>query len=398
ERVMADNLLALMAIFAALALARFLDTGRTLHAVLFAVFAVAGILTKGSGLAVLLAVPLSIAVLRRWALLKTRAFWYIPLIVLLGGGPWSYWSSGMLSRFISRHVGLDNAQSSFISLTNIVGPVLLFFAAIGFWAKVVEPLISHNNQAQRDKPTETIWAVMGTLVIGEVSFHSLIPSTGIEPRILIAAAAPLLLFLAAGIAWLAERLPTAIPLGWRNGSVAAIALLLFAGTTFAVPRKEHRGFMEVAHDLLQPEHRDQIILVSSTGEGEGMLISELAMQADHRPQHIVLRGTKILSESDWEGGRYHALQRDPAEVMALLQSIPVSIVVVDLDSPHPAMTAHQQLRDTLSVYSDRWQRIGAYPAGATPTIEVYKLIGSEKLPRGKIHFNLPYTLGRSIDK
>ncbi len=392
ERVMADNLVALLAVLAVLALARFLDTGGTGDAVLFALFAVGAILTKGNGLALLLTLPLAVVMLGRWSLLKTRAFWYIPLIVLVGGGPWSYWSAPLLSRFISRHIGLDNAATCFYSVARIVGPVLFTLAVIGFWSKVAEPLI------RRRKPIETLWAVMGALLLSEVAFHVVVPSGGVESRHLLAVAVPLMLFLAAGIGWIAERLPAIAPLPWRAASLATIVLLIFAGRIFAIPHKDHRGFMELAHDLLAPEHRDQIILVSSTGEGEGMLVSELAMQASHRPQHVVLRGTKLLSVSDWEGTHYRTLQHDTGEVMALLQSIPVDIVVVDLDSPHPDMTAHQMLRDTLAAYPDRWQRIGEYPASSKPTIEVYKLIGSEKLPRGKIHLQLPYTLGRSIDK
>jgi hypothetical protein len=251
-------------------------------------------------------------------------------------------------------------------------------------------------RAGRPRGTDGVWVALAALLAAVVLFHIVTPSAGPESRYLIAVAAPLLLFAAAGVVYLAEFLPRSMPFGARVAIPALLALAIFFAQRFEIPQKPHRGFRELAHDLLGRED-DPVMLISSTSSGEGLLVSEVAMQAAHRFDHWVLRAGKVLAVSDWNADHYRPLQHSQAEVAAFLESIPVSLVVIDLDAPDPVVTHHQMLQDTLRARPERWRLLGRYPENA-PTIDVYEMLGSEKTPRGKIRVDLPYTLGRPIER
>ena len=89
--------------------------------------------------------------------------------------------------------------------------------------------------------------------------------------------------------------------------------------------------------------------------------------------------------------------------MARLQEIPVRFLVVDKTPGLKPVPHHQNLLKMLALYSDRWQLLGIYPQKIAVTasnsrIEVYRLIGDESRPRGKIRLDLRYSLGRVIEK
>ena len=158
------------------------------------------------------------------------------------------------------------------------------------------------------------------------------------------------------------------------------------------------GFDQVARLVEKPEYKDSVVLVASAstgGEGEGALISEVALH-EKRPSHIILRATKMLSQSDWMGRHYTLLYQTPEQVMGFLRSIPVGIVVVHNQRGLPGTLDHQLLRQAISVYSAEWERLGTY-SEAESTIDVYRLKSAAGRRIGKIHVDLPYTLGHSIE-
>ena len=117
---------------------------------------------------------------------------------------------------------------------------------------------------------------------------------------------------------------------------------------------------------------------------------------EKRPSHIILRATKMLSQSDWMGRHYTLLYQTPEQVMGFLRSIPVGIVVVHNQRGLPGTMDHQLLRQAISVYSAEWELLRTY-SEAESTIDVYRLKSAAGRRIGKLHVDLPYTLGHSIE-
>jgi hypothetical protein len=230
----------------------------------------------------------------------------------------------------------------------------------------------------------------------------MVPGVGVDRRYLIAAMPPLLMFLIAGIRTIARWIEF-LPIGpqRRLWGAAVLVVVVFLISNFSIPHKRHFGFDEVAERLESPEYKNSVILVCSDAlDGEGMLISEIAMR-EKRPSHIVLRATKMLSRSDWMGDRYSLLYNTPEEVMNFLKGTPVGVVVIQDGAGPPEYPDHKLLRQTIGRYSAEWERIGTFPqrrAGEPgSSIDAYRLKSAAGRSVGKLRINLPYTLGHPIE-
>jgi hypothetical protein len=169
--------------------------------------------------------------------------------------------------------------------------------------------------------------------------------------------------------------------------------------------KPYYGFGEAARDLIQQKASNPVVLVSSAdGRGEGMFISEMAMLDAHRPSFVVLRATKVLSSSDWNGQRYTLRYQTPKEVMDYLTSIPVRALAIDLRPGAAGVTFphHSLLIQTIREHPDRWKLLGRYPEPSgvsSAKVEVYTLNGAENMSPGRIHIELPFTRpGQAIER
>ena len=88
----------------------------------------------------------------------------------------------------------------------------------------------------------------------------------------------------------------------RVTPVALVLGLLFFTLHFRVPKRYAYGVLRHWGRFARVSE-PQTILVSAESPGEGMLIAEIAMR-DRRPGHFVLRGSKVLARSDWNGNGY----------------------------------------------------------------------------------------------
>jgi hypothetical protein len=389
--VMADGLVALLDFCAAMAFGRYLNTQKSKHVLLFAAFVCLSILTKGNGVALVLLPLFAILFTRQFGILKKRSLWIAAGIIVCIAGPWQYYSAKALLGIADRHAGWTFFFGYARTILHLVGLALSPVIAVGVWDRLIVPAWQRSLDGK--------WAAAGALLCSVWAFHSLIPAEGVELRYLIAVVPPILLFLTAGISGIAGRV--AIPsIDWRRRSwgVAALVAIVFLTTAFSIPKKQHYGFDAVAELLETPEYRSNVVLISSAApgaEGEGMLISEVAMR-EKRPSHIVLRATKMLSQSDWMGAHYTLLYQNPDEVMKFLKSIPVGIVVVHNERGLAGSPDHRLLQQTIAGFSTEWEHLRAYTEGES-TIDVYHLKSAAGQRTGTIRIDLPYTLGRSIE-
>jgi hypothetical protein len=291
--------------------------------------------------------------------------------------------------------GIAERQPGWVFLPRLTGQVVavLGIALIPLIAIGVYDRLIANRRTAGGK-----WPAAAALICGFWLFHWLIPSVGAEPRYAIAVTAPMLMFLMAGVQRLARFIPKPAAHSQRVFAVAAAMVILFAATGFSVPRQKHHGFDEIAKLVEQPEYKNSVVLVSSEGDGEGMLIDEVAMR-EARPSHFVLRASKMLGQSDWNGKHYVPKYRTPEDLMKFLNGIPVELVVIDNQPGLTPPSYFELLKQTIAAFPDQWEHAGTYPQapGTGPTIDVYRLKSAAGRSTGKIRIDMPYTLGRSIE-
>jgi hypothetical protein len=361
--LMADTLTALLCLWAALCFGRFLETGSRRSAAGFGLLAVLAIMTKGSGLLLVLLPPLGLLLGRRLRLMGRAAFWLPALLVLVLCGPW-YW----LTRHMARNGLIYTAPTLEFTIPAVVefswtlmkaaGLALFVVAAVGFWQRLVRPALGEGARGK--------WAACGALLVAAWLFICVVP-VSYERRYIIPMLPPFLLFLAAGLHSLGERLPLGRPA--RAVAVTVVAAAAFGLEAFALPDHASGGYDIVAERLLaRPDFAQAKTLVSSDPHGDGMFIADIARR-EQRPGHLIYRASKKLGQSDWMGHGYQCFFHTPPELMAELDRLGVDVLVVDTSAP-PArdMDHHKLLIDTIAAYPNCWQSLGSYDVVRPSTI------------------------------
>jgi hypothetical protein len=385
--VMSDGMVALMDFLAAMAFARYLDTEDWKYSAQFGVFATLSILTKGNGVALVFLPLFAMIFAGKLGLLKRGSLYVSAIPLILVAAPWQIFSARMLLGIADRQPGWIYLPRLTILVVTILGVALIPLIAIGAYDKLIA-----NRRTAGGK-----WPAAAALICAFWLFHWLIPSVGPEPRYAIAVTAPMLMFLMAGVQRLACWIPKPAAYSHRVLAVAAAMVILFAATAFSIPRQHHHGFDEIAKLLEQPEYKNSVILVASKGDGEGMLIDEVAMR-EARPSHFVLRASKMLGQGDWMGNHYVLNYHTPEELLKFLDSIPIELVVID-NEPGSMPAYYPLLKQTIAAFPGLWEHVGTYSQapGTGPTIDVYRLKSAAGRNPGKIRIEMPYTLGRSIE-
>jgi hypothetical protein len=204
------------------------------------------------------------------------------------------------------------------------------------------------------------------LIFAAWIFHSIVPA-GVEARKLVVAVPAMILFLFAGGHWLAKRFR------WNPAIVAVLAAVVFVVQAFSIPRETHYGYSEAAEMIhSRPDLSDSIILVSSEHDGEGMLVSELAMR-DRGHTRTILRGTKVLSSTDWNGNVFECYVRTPEQFLRYLSETNIGLVVSDTLPPVLKLEHQQVLQATLEKYPERFQLLGAFKGEVEGAVNVYRV-------------------------
>jgi hypothetical protein len=356
--VMLDNLLALLSFWAILHFGRFLETSHWLYAVKFGVLSSLAILTKGNAVYLALVPPIAVLVTRRFDLLRRVAFWLPALIVLLVSAPWHLLTMHlMLPTFVYKG-GIQFTENALriygAVLWNSVGPVVLVFALIGFYVRIVRPATGH---------VESRWAAAAALVLSMFIFYSTVPA-GIEARYLIGAMPPLFMFFVAGADTISRHLPvTFVKLETRRELLILLTTVIFITTSFKVPRKTSYGFREAVRSLVsRPDFKTSLSLVSSDNDlGEGLFISEVAMAGRNNTQ-VVLRASKVLADNDWNNTYYRPRYSSPQALMTCLEESRIQFLVLDM-SPRPERFQHnEQLLQIVNNRAYQWKLLGTFPS------------------------------------
>ncbi len=377
SQVMIEAPLTLFGFIAALAMVPVLDRSTWRNAAWFGVAASIAILTKSSGWSLAIVPIIALLLTGKWKSNIATRFLLSGGIVIAACVPFYIWTRRMAfagtegKPITIRHMA--EALFQLIGLLpDLIGLVLLLLAACGLFLKVILPL--------RKASVQTFWAAMTAYLIGVIVFHAIAPTIS-EPRKLVMTTPALLLFSFAALDWLARRRP------WMANSVALAILAFFTVRTFWAAPQPADPFAEPVQVLLsRSELNHAITLVSSSHpSGEGAFIADVA-QRQARPFRILLRASKLLSSSTWNGLNYALLYDSPEAVKTFLEGIPVRIVVVDT-SPGTSNAHTDLLLRTLHQYAANWQLIYSSP-NALEHIEIYRLKKDIPTGQGKIQIDL----------
>ncbi|MGU3496949.1 hypothetical protein ACLBXM_23145 [Xanthobacteraceae bacterium A53D] len=369
--IVLDLPVALLGLLAALAYGRYLRTTKARDGALFALLASAAILTKGTGAALALLPPLAVLFGGRFDLLKRWCFWLpLPIVAVLAG-PWTLGTYSMAAAGFQYHWGpafaMLAARTYADGLMAGIGLLLLVSAGLG--------LVFAILNGWRRKPGSEMWVALAALAVGTGAFQCLVPA-GLDPRYLLPLAAPLVMLAAYGLTGLIGL----ITRGWPTlaGIVVAFALLLGAlPHLMTVVQKMPIGMNPAAQALLDRQAANPLVLVGADAMGEGAFISAVA-QRDRARKTIVLRGTKMLAQSDWNAADYKPAYADAAALLRGLDEMGVGFVVVDTSPASQDLLHDRQILEAAQAFPDRFQLIGSYPrADGKGEARLYALAGNE---------------------
>ena len=395
--ILAEMLLTWVTLEATLAFAGWLAVPRASASVRFGLWSAAAILTKatGAGIAFL---PLAAIVLgRRLRLFAKPSLWIAALIVLALCVPWYVYAPG------ARHeanlpmggligVGAVEAGAGLPSVTmalpledlwyrlraslraipilfNWLGPAFLLIA----WALLA-------GARRRDPLAMATLGLLSAFLI----FRLIMMAATIHERLLLPVLPPLLFFLWQGCELLRPRVKPGLTL-------AMAGVMMTAWSFYRIEPKRAVGIQEVTQSLLaRPEFRDSVFMLCSDANTEGALIAEIALHDQPRPQHYVLRSSKVMASSLWNGQKYQAKFHSTEEVLKLIQDTPVGVLIVD-NRPTIPVKHLPLLEETIRQFPDQF-RAQVVPGGR---FRVYEIEGHRGRPRKKLTLSIP-ALGRSL--
>lgn len=372
--ILLDLPVALLVLLAIIAYARYLAAPRWAPALMFGLLAAMAILTKGTGAALALVPPFALLLTGRFGLMRRLDFWLpLPVVAILAG-PWTLGTYSMAASGFQYGWGPDftrlAAQTYWQGLLAGIGGPLVVLAAIGLLFVIVRAWRGGD-----EAPAAQPWAAVGAGLLAVLAFQCIVPA-GLDPRYLLPTAAPLLLLAAYGLMGLFSLLTRSWPL--ITGLLACLILLVIAAPFMLVSlTKPSIGMVPAARAALASGSANPLILVGSDAMGEGALVAAVA-QADRAMLYFVLRGSKLLAISDWNGKDYAPLYADAAALMRGLDEIGIGFVALDTSPEAQAILHNRQLTEAAAAYPDRFGLIGTYPrSDGKGEVRLYQLAGNE---------------------
>ncbi|MBV8357398.1 MAG: glycosyltransferase family 39 protein, partial [Deltaproteobacteria bacterium] len=355
-RVMTEHLVALGMLVATLCFARFVRTERIRDGLLFGIVAAAAILTHGNAWALGVVPGITLALTNKWHLLRRPAFWLSALPVLITCVPWYAWAP---SEIVVRRGGIGSllaeAMPAYARFTYIaVGFLVLLFALVGAWQTII-----------RVKPRTDVapeWAALAGLAIAAFMIHCVVP-VPIESRYVVLLLPSVVLFSAAGIDAIAHSLRARLSIGAVRFSLAMLLVALFGVDTFALPlRLTNGGYEALVQDAKARVTKiRQVWLISSEFIGEGAAVAAVALH-ETRPGSYVLRAKTLLGGGDMYWNNMEDRFDTPAKLAALLDDLPVTLVIIDDQIPPNWHRPYQdRLRALVTGDAEKWELIGSYP-------------------------------------
>jgi hypothetical protein len=172
--------------------------------------------------------------------------------------------------------------------------------------------------------------------------------------------------------------------------------------SFNVPRKPYWGLDQAAEYLVaNHDYQGAGFLMVGDAKQEGAFVSEVVMH-DARPDHFVLRSSKVLVDSTWFGTNYKYLYPTADGLRDFLDHAPISAIVLHTQPPRrdadAAEQAEFQLQHTVAqaLSADpTWRQAEGFQKSGEPSpVQVYTRIGPQ--PASDVQLTMRYTLGSNL--
>jgi glycosyltransferase involved in cell wall biosynthesis len=160
---------------------------------------------------------------------------------------------------------------------------------------------------------------------------------------------------------------------WIKGLLLALGLVLYP---YSWQRQPQSRF----GDLLVKVKRPSRMLISSSGLGEGPWIAVVSL-TEKRPSSFVVRATKVVSESSWNGEGYHLLAPTADAVLQRLDELALDTVVLDTP-PVPSLPHHPLIEATMR-NSPAWKE-----CASGQNLLAYCRVTESKFPRQPLHLRV----------
>lgn len=360
--VMADVLLALLCLWAALLWAWYLRAPSVRRALVWGCVAAAAILTKGSGMGLCLLPPLGTLLSGRWRLVFTWSWWCAALPVAVLAGPWMLYSTSISKEGMT-----------------LLSPAQYFMQAVPFYLKGMPVVFGWPLSllavagaglsllsGWKNRKLDPLMASLFAMGIGMTLVLLLVP-VGLGVRYMLTLAPLVMLATAHGL----TRFPWPAKLTQWGAPLLLLAFSLLPVLTADIwTTKDVRGFSAAVSrsGVPKPGETKQNWLVASDPPGEGAVIAAAAFACPKRSPSLlrVYRGSKELSTSDWMGRDYEAKVSTVHELLNHLDKLGVSRVFVDLSAPKELRPPHLQLLlDAMQSGDPRWKPAFEEPATHT---------------------------------
>jgi hypothetical protein len=362
--VMVDGMTAFLCVAAAACLIRYLERPILWNGILYAVCCGCAILSKYSA-AYTLALPfLAVLLLRRFELIRKPAFFVQPVIVALIAGPWALWTRGLANYGLPAErdpLTVMRAAAFAVETFKIFPPALMAVVILGLIALLFRPGAWREDLV-----------VLSLLCAGHLAFLFFAP-VGAEQRYLLAPAAALLVLSFAGWPEVASMLTAR-----RRATTLSISAVLLTAM-FMASQFSHFERMPpdrigdvVAFIVRDPARAAQRVVVPPAFEGP--FIAGFVSQSLHRPDHTLLRPSKILSNSNWFGLDYSSTYHTPEEVLRRFGREQVNLLIWD-ERPETRFREHEHLMsEMLRQYPMWWHKMLSLGSagGSAPSWSVYE--------------------------
>lgn len=375
--VMAELLVTLSLLVAALCCARSVRTDSRRAWLGFGIAAAGATLASGSGWAIGIVPPLVLLITNRLDLLRSPRLWLAAVVAIGLSAPW-YLGTQHIRAAEGAFVGggatfVAQALVVFPSaVVDALGPVLCLLAVLG--------LATTGFRAGDGRAA--LAAAMVALPIAKVGLHVAIPA-GLETRYVLGALPGLLLFAGRGIDWCGTRVRRgrAGPVRWGL-AVAALFSVALAG--MSRPASTMVGYTAAARGSSLEDPSPQVTLLASDSRGEGAWIAAVASSRP-RPRDFVLRGSKVFVNEDWLGRHSTDRFASAADTRRLLDASPITTVVIDHTTEAAERRPYHDRLAGVVAADAAWRRVGVFPlvrfgAAVSAGLEVFARIGPAPSP------------------
>lgn len=354
-----DLPMALFALAAALAYGAYLIHGRRRDALLFTLAAAGAVLTEPAGLALVLLPPFALLLSGRWRLLRSASFW-LPLVALgLLAAP-QLLASGAPGRAFPSVVTPQALASRLDAVGAGIGGAFLVFAGIGaIFASV-----------RRWRGASSASAMVGLGALAAALLTGVALGLVAEPPI-VPLLAPVMALAAYGLMSLLGLLSS----DWATiRALVAMLILLAAGMPGQLQqvRKAPVGMDEAAQDILARDQAQPVVMVGADEKGEAALIAAMAQHDRGRRSYVVpaSRQTALTATAP-----------DRGAVLARLDGLAVSFLVLDTSPAAQARPATRALMAIVEADPDRFGLLGTFPRrDGAGEVRVYAVDGHGDVP------------------